>query len=111
MNETIEILTCRSSQELYEIVSIIGEIMPKLPSTGIFSIDQVLRKTSASNYNEHVVWQWRDEKQVWRPYTPADSQIIETAYAHAETECVLNTMSRSYLLDFSSMLQINEETG
>lgn len=30
----IEILSARSPQELYEIVAIIGEIMPSLPKTG-----------------------------------------------------------------------------
>ena len=40
----VEINASRSPQELYEIVSIIGEIMPKLPSTGVFAIDDVLKK-------------------------------------------------------------------
>ena len=107
----IEILTSRSTQELYEIVAIIGELMPSLPETGIFSIDATLHKTSAANHNEHVVWQWKDERETWRPYTPADSRLIEAAFSHEEHECILNTMSRSYILDFGSMLQINEETG
>lgn len=78
---------------------------------GIFSIDEILRKTSAANHNEDIVWQWKDERDVWRPYTPNDSRMIESAYSHAENECILNTSSRSYVLDFSSMMQINEETG
>ena len=92
----IEILTSRSPQELYELVSIIGEIMPRLPQTGIFSIDETLRKTSLANHNEHIMWQWKD--------------IIESAFSQ-EDECILNTMGRTYVLDFDSMLQINEDTG
>jgi len=107
----IEILTSRSPQELYELVSIIGEIMPRLPQTGIFSIDETLRKTSLANHNEHIMWQWKDERDVWRPYTPVDSRIIESAFSQEEDECILNTMGRTYVLDFNSMLQINEDTG
>jgi E3 ubiquitin-protein ligase TRIP12 len=92
----IEILTSRSPQELYELVSIIGEIMPRLPQTGIFSIHETLRKTSLANHNEHIMWQWKD--------------IIESAFSQ-EDECILNTMGRTYVLDFNSMLQINEDTG
>jgi E3 ubiquitin-protein ligase TRIP12 len=110
-HETIEILSSRSPQELYEIVSIIGEIMPRLPQTGLFAIDEILRKTYLANQNEHVLWQWKDERDVWRPYTPVDSRIIESAFSQEEDECILNTMGRTYVLDFNSMLQINEDTG
>jgi E3 ubiquitin-protein ligase TRIP12 len=48
---------------------------------------------------------------VWRPYTFMDSRIVEMAFIQEEDECVLNTMGRTYVIDFSSMLQINEETG
>lgn len=108
---SVEILTTRSPQELYEIVSIIGEILPRLPHTGIFSIDEVLKKSSLAHQNEHIVWQWKDEHDVWRPYTPIDSRIIEAAFIQEEDECVLNTMGRTYVIDFNAMLQINEETG
>lgn len=107
----LEILSTRSPQELYEIVSIIGEILPRLPNDGIFAIDDTLRKASISHQNEHVVWQWKDENEVLRPYTPIDSKIIEAAFIQEEDECILNTMSRTYVIDFNSMLQINEETG
>jgi len=40
-----------------------------------------------------------------------DSRIVEMAFIQEEDECVLNTMGRTYVIDFSSMLQINEETG
>jgi E3 ubiquitin-protein ligase TRIP12 len=96
---------------LYEIVSIIGEILPNLPQTSIFSIDETLKKTSITHQNEHIVWEWKDEHDVWRPYTFMDSRIVEMAFIQEEDECVLNTMGRTYVIDFSSMLQINEETG
>ena len=107
----IEILATRTSQELYEIVAIIGEVMPRLPRTGLFAVDEVLRQTHAANHSERVRWQWRDEREVWRPYTAADSHAIESAYARDESECLLSASARSYVLDFAAMVQINEETG
>ena len=104
-------MSVRSPQELYEIVSIIGEILPNLPQTSIFSIDETLKKTSITHQNEHIVWQWKDEHDIWRPYNVMDSRIVEMAFIQEEDECVLNTMGRTYVIDFGSMLQINEETG
>ncbi|CAF0743765.1 unnamed protein product [Brachionus calyciflorus] len=109
--KNFEILSSRSPQELYEIVSIIGEILPKLPQNGIFSIDETLRKASMSHQNDSVIWHWKDENEILRPYTSIDSKIIEAAYIQEEDECILNTMGRTYVIDFNSMLQINEETG
>jgi hypothetical protein len=110
-SNAIEIQSSRSPQELYEIVSIIGEIMPRLPQTGIFSIDEILKKSTILHHNENIIWQWKDENEIWRPYTLIDSRIIEAAHIQEEDECVLNTMGRTYVIDFNSMVQINEETG
>jgi hypothetical protein len=107
----LSISSSRSPQELYEIVSIIGEIMPALPLNGIFSIDENIRKTCVSHQNEHVEWQWKDENEVWRPYTQIDSRIIESAYIQEEEECILNTIGRTYVIDYNSLMQINEESG
>ncbi|KAJ8310279.1 hypothetical protein KUTeg_012144 [Tegillarca granosa] len=103
-------LVSRTPQELYEIVCLIGELMPKLPSDGIFSIDSMLRKGSSS-HTDTVIWQWRDDRSIWHPYTPIDSKIIEAAYQSGEDEVGLSTMGRAYTIDFNSMQQINEDTG
>lgn len=71
----------------------------------------MLRKSSLSHQNEQIAWQWKDEHDVWRPYTPIDSRIIESAFIQEEDECVLNTLGRTYVIDFNAMLQINEESG
>ena len=52
--------------------------MPTLPSDGIFSIDSVMRKGSGTNVDA-VVWQWKDDRNLWHPYTPIDSKIIEVS--------------------------------
>ena len=50
--------------------------MPTLPSDGIFSIDSVMRKGSGASMDA-VIWQWKDDRNMWHPYTPIDSKIIE----------------------------------
>ncbi|XP_041350022.1 E3 ubiquitin-protein ligase TRIP12-like isoform X2 [Gigantopelta aegis] len=103
-------LVSRTPQELFEIVCLIGELLPKLPSDGLFSIDVMLRKGCSVN-NDAVVWQWQDDRSMWHPYTPIDSKIVEAAYQAGEDEVNLSTMGRSYAIDFNSMQQINEDTG
>ncbi|KAK3095400.1 hypothetical protein FSP39_014206 [Pinctada imbricata] len=103
-------LIARTPQELYEIVCLIGELMPKLPSDGMFAIDTMLRKGSTTQIDA-VVWQWRDDRGIWHSYTPIDSKIIEAAHQAGEDEVSLNTMGRVYTIDFNSLQQINEDTG
>ena len=85
--------------------------MPKLPNTGIFQIDDALKKSSSNHQTNHIYWQWKDERDIWRPYTPIDSRIIEAAFLQEEDEVSLSTMGRTYVVDFNTMLQINEDTG
>ena len=51
------------------------ELLPKLPSDGIFSVESLLRK--GNNNTDAVVWQWRDDQGLWHPYLLADSHIVE----------------------------------
>lgn len=103
-------LTPRSPQELFEITSLIGELMPRLPSDGVFSVDSLLMKPS-NNHLDAVMWQWRDDRGLWHPYTSIDNKIIEAAHQTGEDEISLSTMGRTYTIDFNSMQQINEDTG
>lgn len=74
-------LISRSPQELYEIVCLIGELMPKLPTHGMFAVDSLLEKPSSLPGSNHhdlpIVWQWRDDRSQWHPYSPMDCRIIE----------------------------------
>lgn len=54
----------------------IRELLPKLPSDGVFAIDAMLRK-GPNLHNEAVLWQWQDDRAIWHSYTPIDSKIIE----------------------------------
>lgn len=103
-------LSQRSPQELYEITCLIGELMPRLPTDGIFSVDSLLEKPS-SNVQDAVQWLWQDDRSLWHLYTPIDSRIIEAAYLNSEDEISLSTLGRTYTVDFHSMQQINEDTG
>lgn len=103
-------LVARSPQELYEITSLIGELMPRLPTDGFFAVDVWLTKPSTVHYDA-VQWQWRDDRGSWHAYSAIDSRIVEAAHQSGEDEISLSTMGRTYTLDFHSMQQINEETG
>ncbi|KAF5283720.1 hypothetical protein FQR65_LT13755 [Abscondita terminalis] len=103
-------LVQRQPQELYEITALIGELMPKLPTDGIFAVDNLLERPSALN-KEQPAWQWRDDRGIWHPYSVVDSRTIETAHISGDDEVSLNTLGRTYTIDFHSMQQINEDTG
>ncbi|XP_047248117.1 E3 ubiquitin-protein ligase TRIP12 isoform X3 [Girardinichthys multiradiatus] len=107
--EQIELVP-RSPQELYELTSLICELMPCLPREGIFAVDAMLKKGSAQT-TEGAIWQWRDDRGLWHPYNRIDSRIIETAHQNGEDEISLSTLGRVYTIDFNSMQQINEDTG
>ncbi|CAN9511048.1 unnamed protein product [Ophioblennius macclurei] len=107
--EQIELVP-RSPQELYELTSLICELMPCLPREGIFAVDIMLKKGSAQT-TEGAIWQWRDDRGLWHPYNRIDSRIIETAHQNGEDEISLSTLGRVYTIDFNSMQQINEDTG
>lgn len=107
--EEIELIP-RSPQELFEITSLIGELMPRLPSDGIFAIDSLLIKQNSSQ-QDTVIWQWRDDRGLWHPYTSIDNKIIEAAHVTGEDEISLSAMGKTYTIDFNSMTQVNEDSG
>jgi E3 ubiquitin-protein ligase TRIP12 len=71
-------LVSRSPQELYEITCLIGELMPRLPTDGLFSVDALLERTPPMA-QDAVTWQWRDDRELWHPYSTMDSRIIEVS--------------------------------
>ncbi|XP_048518529.1 E3 ubiquitin-protein ligase TRIP12 isoform X1 [Dendroctonus ponderosae] len=103
-------LVSRQPQELFEITCLIGELMPKLPTDGIFTVDALLERP-ISVAKDQPVWQWRGDRGWWHPYGPVDSRIIESAHQNGDDEVSLNTLGRIYTVDFHSMQQINEDTG
>lgn len=103
-------LVARSPSELYEITYLIGELMPRLPNDGIFSVDQLLERPN-SGQQDQVQWQWRDDRAMWHSYSAIDSRMIEAAHISSDDELSLSTLGRTYTVDFHSMQQINEDTG
>lgn len=103
-------LVARSPQELYEITYLIGELMPRLPTDGIFSVDALLERPG-SGTQDQVQWQWRDDRAQWHSYSAIDSRMIEAAHQNSDDELSLSTLGRTYTVDFHSMQQINEDTG
>ncbi|XP_045472150.1 E3 ubiquitin-protein ligase TRIP12 isoform X2 [Harmonia axyridis] len=108
-HDDIELIP-RQPQEQFEITALIGELMPKLPTDGLFAVDALLEKSS-TQVKDQFVWQWRDDRGLWRPYGAVDSRIIEAAHINGDDEVSLNTLGRIYTIDFHSMSQINEDTG
>lgn len=108
--EEIELIT-RSPQELYEITSLIAELMPKLPTDGIFAVEALFTNKQSFNQLDEVVWQWKDDAGVWQSYNQLDSRLLESSHLNQEEEISLNTMGRVYIIDFNTLQQINEETG
>lgn len=106
--ENAELLS-RSPQEFFEITCFISELLPKLPSDGIFEVDALLFKPQ--HKAEQGLWQWRDDRGLWHTYSWIDSKIIEAAYQGGEDELTLTTLGRTYTVDFNSMQQTNEDTG
>ncbi|CAF3579298.1 unnamed protein product [Rotaria socialis] len=108
----------RTPQELYEIVSLIGEMMPRLPTDEpLFQVDQLFRRSAlthraydASSHG-YVLWHWQDDQGQLRPYSLQDSRTIEHAWQQHEEEVQLMISARHYLIDLQQLQQINEETN
>lgn len=108
LNESVELLN-RTPQELYEITSLIAELMPRLPTDGIFSVNASLDRENNSS-QESVIWQWRDDRGIWHRYSTVDNKLIDSAHRAGDEEVTLVTMGKTYTIDFTTMQQINEET-
>ena len=105
MDEIVELVP-RSPQELYELTSLISELLPCLPNNGIFSVDAYLSRGSPHN-NQMGLWQWRDDRSTWHTYLWVDNRIIEASYQSGEDEISLSTLGRNYIIDFSNMQQVS----
>lgn len=112
LSNDIVILNARSPAELYDITCLIAELMPNLPKNDIFSVDVLLeRQEYGFNVQDQIQWQWKDDRGSWHSYSSMDSRLIETAHLNSDDEISLNTLGRTYTIDFHTMQQINEETG
>ena len=64
-------LISRTLQELYEIVSLIEEMMPKLPiDEPLFQVDQLFRggKSHDTNSTGYVLWHWQDDQGLFHRF-------------------------------------------
>jgi len=103
-------LVPRNPQELLEIVTVIGELLPKLPKDGIFTVNTMMTHPHLT-FQDAIQWQWRDDRGGWTSYSSFDSRIIEAAHQSGEDEISLTLQSRTYTIDFLGMQQLNEESG
>jgi len=63
------------------------ELLPRLPTDGIFAVDGSARK-GVQCRGESISWQWKDDRGHWRPYSLVDSRIIEVVHC-----CYVHCMS------------------
>lgn len=108
-------LTPRNHQELLEISFLICELMPCLPTDGIFSIDSVVMKHK-NRKKDFVVWKWRDDSGIWQSYSVSDSKLIETAYQSGvdtfrHTEETSTGESLTTILDLNALQQISGDSN
>lgn len=107
--ENIEIHS-RSSNEVFEIVSLISELMPPLPKDGIFEIDKLLM-TNRRPTRTTIQWEWQADSGSWQPYNRVENRLIEASHLSGEDDVSVDVLGRTYIIEFSVMQQINEETG
>ncbi|KAM4042651.1 E3 ubiquitin-protein ligase TRIP12-like isoform 1-T2 [Anomaloglossus baeobatrachus] len=67
-------LVPRSCEELYEVTSLICELMPCLPKEGIFAVDTILKEGNTQN-TDGAIGQWRDNRGRRQSCSRIDSQI------------------------------------
>lgn len=102
-------LSGRSPQEFYELTSLIAELMPELPIDGIFRVDCLLSRSS--QWQTEASWQWKDERGNWHPFDPHSNKILESAQSAGEEDVQLTYLGQTFIVDFSTMTQVNDETG
>ncbi|XP_075952494.1 E3 ubiquitin-protein ligase TRIP12-like [Anarhichas minor] len=91
----------RSPEELFELTSLICELMPCLPREGIFAVDLMLKTTDGA------IWQWRDDLRLWHNYDCFVSRSIETAHQNGEDEMSLSNRDCVSTFNLTSMQEIN----
>jgi E3 ubiquitin-protein ligase TRIP12 len=103
-------LVPRTPQELYEMVSLVGELLPALPGDGVFAVDALLAPPGTV-LKDPVVWQWQDDRGTWHTYGFNDCRSIEAAFLAGEPELQLTSSNRSVTLNLVNRHEIREECG
>ncbi len=69
------------------------------------------RRAAMEKVTSHV-WKWFDiVSGKWCPYTASNNKIVDDAFWAGQNSVRVTAGRRRYLLQFSSMIQVNEETG
>ncbi|VDN06437.1 unnamed protein product [Thelazia callipaeda] len=102
----------RSPLHLQELVNLTGELMPQLPTDGIFEIDSVmLRSQSPSDDSQPTLWYWKNDLNQWLPFSNFDSRLIEMSFSTNEIEIDLQINGDIHKIDLQRMVQRNLSTG
>lgn len=63
----------------FDTLSVYSELMPRLPTDGIFAVDALLKRGTIQS-TDAAIWQWKDDGGIWRPYSQIDNRILEVGY-------------------------------
>lgn len=59
-------------------IGLFRELLPRLPSDGVFAIDSVMIRPHASFHEiPPAQWFWKDDANQWQPFNNFDSRVIE----------------------------------
>jgi hypothetical protein len=76
-----------------------------LPSDGIFQIDNLMRKGSLTHVDA-VIWQWKDDRNMWHSYSPIDSKIIEVGLQNHNV-CFVDSSINLTMLHFHNEIVLH----
>ncbi|KAI6244075.1 Thyroid hormone receptor interactor 12 [Aphelenchoides fujianensis] len=116
--------TNRPAQQLREIVDLIGELLPKLPSTGLFEVNVYLEQyTNPSAFLQNgrykvgtTMWVYKDpatsDRMVdWKPFAPNEQLALERNRSMGVTTMPLEVNGELCEIDFSTMKRRVIATG
>uniref|UniRef100_A0A1I7X5R6 E3 ubiquitin-protein ligase n=1 Tax=Heterorhabditis bacteriophora TaxID=37862 RepID=A0A1I7X5R6_HETBA len=106
--DAIEIVE-RPPNQLQDMVYLVGELFPRLPTSGIFEIDSAYTKQSSVLPECH--WYWQDDTGTWQPFRSHESRLIEQNKNSGHLVLELQIGPRMYRLDVEHMTQKNVATG
>ncbi|CAI4228739.1 unnamed protein product [Auanema sp. JU1783] len=105
-SQTIDIIE-RPPNQFQDLVFLVGELFPRLPTTGMFDIDAIFFKQSIAD----VLWYYQDEDSQWQPYRPHENKLLEMAKSSGAGQQELAFGNSLFRVDLVKMTQKNLSSG
>ncbi|PAV67973.1 hypothetical protein WR25_23345 isoform F [Diploscapter pachys] len=95
----------RPANQLQDMVALAAELFPKLPTSGIFEIDQVA--FPSKNTSLPATWYWADDSGKWNPFKSSDVKLLEHKKSCGASKVELQIGPTMHTVDLEKMVQIN----